>query len=286
MLAGLEVVAEISLRIEAMHDVLVAPEVDRDGFQSGKIWPEIRDGGILHVTQPVMLQNFAVLINEEHPFVARGDHHPRFGLRIGTEFHHRDAIGVILDRVVERPKLLAVVIEAGVADEQLVLAIAVHIVGKRIVAGVALRLPQQFQFFIEYPEAVLTVFEHDIASPALASEIAEVKGIAQDSRRAVARGRSVGGRGGRLNFVFCLPRPSISDDEFDVLAVNHLVSTVTIKVVNLKRDVIAQMVLPRIRFADLPEFLSDQIHRRETTDLAVRILRATTIGCVWVCLFS
>jgi hypothetical protein len=65
---------------------------------------------------------------------------------------------------------------------------------------------------------------------------------------------------------------AFSHHELLVHRVNNLIETVSINVVHLERDIVRQMVLPAIRFTDLPEHLAFKIHSGEATELAVSVL--------------
>ena len=157
---------------------------------------------------------------------------------------------MILDLLVERPQFRAVVIEQGVADGQLVLPIAIQILGERIMARVALRLPKQLQIPAERPETVVTVLEHDVPLPSLAAEIAEVQRVTQDPWKAAARRRRVRGSHRCWYPGFRLSCLAVGDDQFHVLAVDDFVPSVAVEVVNLNADIVREFVVPGIRFAD------------------------------------
>ena len=94
VLAWLEVVVEISGGVIHVNNSLVAPEIDRDGFQSGHVRTKIGDDRILHMTEAMMLLNFSFRIHEQHSFIARCEKEAWFRFRIGKKFHHRDTVGV------------------------------------------------------------------------------------------------------------------------------------------------------------------------------------------------
>lgn len=52
MLERFKIMVDVPLRVIEMDDSLIAPEVDRNGFQSRQVVAEIGDGGILDVPVP------------------------------------------------------------------------------------------------------------------------------------------------------------------------------------------------------------------------------------------
>ena len=79
-----------------MHDALVSPEVDGDGFETRQVRAEVRHHRVLCMADPVMLQDLAVDITREHPLVARSHQHPRLSLGISEQFDHGDAVVMVL----------------------------------------------------------------------------------------------------------------------------------------------------------------------------------------------
>ena len=74
--------------------------------------------------------------------------------------------------------------------------------------------------------------------------------------------------------MFDIARCSINDDDFEALAIDDLVPAISVDVVDLDTHIVREMVLPRVRFANLPEDVSVEVHGSQTRALAVRVLGA------------
>ena len=83
-----------------------------------------------------------------------------------------------------------------VADGELVLAVAVHVVGVAVVAGIAGDIPQRFQLVVVGADAAVAVLEDDVARPPVAAQVEEVERVAQDALVFVDADRPRACRGG------------------------------------------------------------------------------------------
>src|SRR5678816_3623512 len=78
---------------------------------------------------------------------------------------------MVLELIVMAPEPPAGMVPQGIANQNFVAAITVHVEGIRKVSGLALSLPQRFEFMIEYPEVVIAVFHQNFAAPGVAGKI-------------------------------------------------------------------------------------------------------------------
>ena len=62
------IVVYVAVRVVEMQNPLVAPEVDGDGLETGKIVPEFRDCRVLTVSDPMMLEDVPVEVRYDHRF--------------------------------------------------------------------------------------------------------------------------------------------------------------------------------------------------------------------------
>ncbi len=82
-------------------------------------------------------------------------------------------VGVLLQRLVVRPNLLAGAVPQRVADGEQVAAADGVGIGERVVAGAALAGPERFQVAVEDPEVPVAVLHEDFAAARVAREIEE-----------------------------------------------------------------------------------------------------------------
>lgn len=107
-----------------------------------------------------MLQNLPVPVEDQKALIAAADVDPRRSVRIGAETAGRDAVGVVQNRFVVGPKRLSQMAPQGVPDHKLLLAVAIHVEGERIMASLPFALPLQLQILVEHPEPAITILDH------------------------------------------------------------------------------------------------------------------------------
>src|SRR4051794_4406669 len=109
-----------------------------------------------------MLQNRALTRKHNHALIAAGCIDSDFTFGIAAEVAHYSAVCMVLQLGVARPELFPVVIPQCIADQNLILAVAVYIPRIRIVTCLPGSLPQQFEFVIEYPEISIPILDQNL----------------------------------------------------------------------------------------------------------------------------
>src|SRR4051812_12228998 len=81
VVAGLEIMIDVSLSVIKIHDSLVAPKINRQGLEAGQVAAKIRDDRILRMADPVMMNDLALDIRDNHAFIAGSHQNPGFRFR-------------------------------------------------------------------------------------------------------------------------------------------------------------------------------------------------------------
>ncbi len=180
---------------------------------------------------------------------------------------------MVLHFAVQGPQPGPVVIEERIADGELVLAVAINVVGIGIMARVAGGVPHHLQTVIQGPKVVVAGLQDDVRRTARAAQVAEVERVAQNAWKLVV-GRFRARRHARSRYlVLGLARGAVRHDQLHIHAVDHFRTAVAVNVVDLEGHVVGQTVLPPIRLADPPEDLPVERHRGQATQFAVGVLR-------------
>ena len=131
--------------------------------------------------------------------------------------------------------------------------------------SLAVALPEQLQVLVEDPEASITVFQQDFPRRAIASEIDKQERIAdvQLVRAVLEIGRELRQPG----FAQQPPGAAVEDLELEIASEHDFDAAVPVEVVDLKRRVVRQQCVLRVRPPLLPEHTPFERHRGEATDL-------------------
>ena len=187
----------------------------------------------------------AAQIEHDEALVAAAGVDARLGLRIAAEVADHDAVGVVLQILVVAPELFARVVPERVADGELVAAVAVHVERIRIVPGLPVALPQQFELVVVDPEVRVAILDQDLAAR---------RGCRRGSRRRWSR------RCRARRAAPCRPRASSASRptlltlpvrpsriwSLKSLHQHDFVPAVAIDVVDLERRVVGEQAVARI----------------------------------------
>ena len=149
-------------------------------------------------------------------------------------------------------------VEQRVTDRQFIVAVPVDVEGIGVVAGSDFVMPLNFELIIQDPEIPVAILYDKVSRPAVAGEVTEEQAVAQNLREFVSGWMAFGGGRHVLDLAGC----SVYDEDLKILAVDHLVLSIAVDIVDLHAHIVCEVMFFRIRLTDAPQDVSIEVHRR------------------------
>src|SRR5438045_8812619 len=116
------------------------------------------------MTNPYVLEDLAMLVEDQQAFIASASVGSRRSFGIATEVSHEDSVSMVFELFIVAPKLAAGMVPQRISNKDLIATITINVKRIREVSGLAMPLPQQLKIFVQDPEIGIAVLDQDVAA--------------------------------------------------------------------------------------------------------------------------